>query len=210
MLIIIRSHSLVVAWFLPTALVWPFSAAIMSGVFPTASTLLTWALWLSRSWRHSTWSVKAAACSGVLQRYRQSKAHFPVIYWSYTSCELKSPDFIPVFTVFGIDNGRAKSVYQHLSCTFIVMDPVKTYIFHQVLPVSHSLSKPNTAQLKILHSTVEGAERIAFCLVKNLMFQQHLHTGIMTCSKKALTTLDFISLSGLFQNIISSLNYVKI
>lgn len=55
--------------FIPTALVWPFSAAIMSGVFPAASTLLTWELWLSSSWRHSTWSVKAAACSGVLQTY---------------------------------------------------------------------------------------------------------------------------------------------
>lgn len=30
---------------------------------------------------------------------------------------------LPVFTVFGIDNGRAKSVYQHLSSTFVVMDP---------------------------------------------------------------------------------------
>ena len=33
----------------PTALVWPFSAANMSGVLPEASTLLTWALWLSSS-----------------------------------------------------------------------------------------------------------------------------------------------------------------
>lgn len=30
---------------------------------------------------------------------------------------------IPVFTVFGIDNGRAQSVYQHLSSTFVVVDP---------------------------------------------------------------------------------------
>lgn len=30
---------------------------------------------------------------------------------------------IPVFTVFGIDSGRAQSVNQHLSSSFIVMDP---------------------------------------------------------------------------------------
>lgn len=34
-------------------------------------------------------------------------------------------DITPVFAVFGIDNGRAKSVYEHLSSTFVVMDPIK-------------------------------------------------------------------------------------
>lgn len=40
---------------------------------------------------------------------------------------------IPVFTVFGIDNGRAQSVYQHLGCTFVVMDPkelTRAHLFH--------------------------------------------------------------------------------
>lgn len=50
----------------PTALVWPFSAAIMRGVLPTASTQFTCALLPSRSCRHSTWSVNAAAWRGVL------------------------------------------------------------------------------------------------------------------------------------------------
>lgn len=34
-------------------------------------------------------------------------------------------DVTPVFAVCGIDNGRAKSVYEHLSSTFVVMDPIK-------------------------------------------------------------------------------------
>lgn len=34
-------------------------------------------------------------------------------------------DNTPVFAVFGIDNGRAKSVYEHLSSTFVVVDPIK-------------------------------------------------------------------------------------
>lgn len=34
-------------------------------------------------------------------------------------------DVTPVFAVFGIDNCRAKSVYEHLSSTFVVMDPIK-------------------------------------------------------------------------------------
>lgn len=53
--------------YLPTAPAWPFSAAIISGVFPELSAAFTCALWLKRSCRHSTWSAKAAAWSGVLK-----------------------------------------------------------------------------------------------------------------------------------------------
>lgn len=60
---------------LPTVFVCPFSAAIIKGVFPEESTAFTWALWLSRSCRHSTWSVKAAAWRGVLQQIKRQYGH---------------------------------------------------------------------------------------------------------------------------------------
>lgn len=104
--------------------------------------------------------------------------------WTFNSL-----DITPVFTVFGIDNGRAKSVYQHLSSTFIVMDPKKREESTIISSVHHlTCIDRNWTQLKILHSTVEGAERIAFGLVKNLLFQQNLHTRIVTCREKTLTT----------------------
>lgn len=53
--------------YLPTAPMCPFSAAIISGVFPELSAAFTCALWLKRSCKHSTWSAKAAAWSGVLR-----------------------------------------------------------------------------------------------------------------------------------------------
>jgi len=65
---------------LPTALTWPFWAAIMRAVFPAWSTAFTWALWLRRSWRHSTWSAKAAAWRGVLW----AKSHSHRCYWRIT------------------------------------------------------------------------------------------------------------------------------
>lgn len=61
---------------LPTVFVCPFSAAIIKGVFPEESTAFTWALWLSRSCRHSTWSVKAAAWRGVLQQIKRQYGLF--------------------------------------------------------------------------------------------------------------------------------------
>lgn len=63
------------AFSLPTVFVCPFSAAIIKGVFPEESTAFTWALWLSRSCRHSTWSVKAAAWRGVLQQIKRQYGH---------------------------------------------------------------------------------------------------------------------------------------
>lgn len=62
----LQLHSKVARIYSPTAPMWPFWAAIMRGVFPAWSAAFTWALWLRRSWRHSTWSAKAAAWRGVL------------------------------------------------------------------------------------------------------------------------------------------------
>lgn len=42
----------------------------------------------------------------------------------------------------------------------------------------------NRGEQRSLHSTVQGAERIAFGLVKNLLFQQNLHTRIVTYRKE--------------------------
>lgn len=68
---------------LPTALVWPFSAAIMRGVLPPASTQFTCALWPSRSCRHSTWSVNAAAWRGVLtEKIGNETAVWLVVTWT--------------------------------------------------------------------------------------------------------------------------------
>lgn len=88
------------AFSLPTVFVCPFSAAIIKGVFPEESTAFTWALWPSRSCRHSTWSVKAAACRGVLQQIKRQYGHVQPCFllyskghpwlWSYKSKRLQS------------------------------------------------------------------------------------------------------------------------
>lgn len=72
------------AFSLPTVFVCPFSAAIIKGVFPEESTAFTWALWPSRSCRHSTWSVKAAACRGVLQQIKRQFGHVQPCFLLYS------------------------------------------------------------------------------------------------------------------------------
>ena len=51
----------------PTEPAWPLSAAITRGVLPLWSTESTFPPLASRSCRQSTWSLKAAAWTGVLQ-----------------------------------------------------------------------------------------------------------------------------------------------
>lgn len=52
---------------LPTAAAWPLAAASMMGDFPVVSQWFTRAPWLSNICIDSHWSLKAAACKGVLQ-----------------------------------------------------------------------------------------------------------------------------------------------
>lgn len=101
--------------------------------------------------------------------------------------------FVPIFTVFGVDNGRAQSVYQHFGSAFVVMDPEQEKDVHNYVIRYRScpdvFADRNRRRLKILHSTVEGAERIAFGLVKNLLFKQNLHARIVTCGRKSINQI---------------------
>lgn len=60
--------------FLPTIPADPFSAATIRHVFPELSKILIWPPWLSINWRHSTWSVRALACRGVLKKNNEPQS----------------------------------------------------------------------------------------------------------------------------------------
>ncbi len=69
------------------------------------------------------------------------------------------------------------------------MDPKeekRAQLFHPLGGFVLTRIDRNRRQLKILHSAVEGAERIAFGLVKNLLFQQNLHARIVTCRRESM------------------------
>lgn len=142
---------------------------------------------------HGQWRLLHVVGSCKKKNQDQNKAHFLISYFLIEAAITVTCVFIsvciPVFTVFGIDNGRAQCVYQHLSSTFVVMDPKeekRAQLFHLFGGSVLTRTDRNRRQLKILHSAVEGAERIAFGLVKNLLFQQNLHARIMTCRRESM------------------------
>lgn len=64
-------------------------------------------------------------------------------------------------------------------------------------------------RLKSLHSAVEGAERAAFSLVKNLLLQQNLHTRIVTCTQENINHISLyhkvLTIRALLKHLSSSI-----
>lgn len=103
---------------------------------------------------HGQWRLLHAvgSCKNIIRtRLILKKNQIVILFFMWT---FNSLDIAPVFTVFGIDNGRAKSVYQHLSSTFIVMDPTKRGECNYFISSSPHMhwSKLNAAQDLTQHS----------------------------------------------------------
>ena len=99
-------------WYSPTKPAWPLSAAITRGVLPLWSTESTFPPLASRSCRQSTWSLKAAAWTGVLQFAISDMDVREIFNWASKSYGIAS--FLIYFALIGLK--KFAPLFQPIKC----------------------------------------------------------------------------------------------